>query len=719
MQVSVTIIGTCYFFVFFLVFLFAYKVFFRTFVPVKHAILTIALLLAFTSQAAGDNLDSLVLSRLFTYKRNFTNNVKGFSTNVYVKFHYQTNRRNVALWLIPHGYSIANGDRHFVSEQYSRVTFNDVDDYETNRQVFYTTIPHNRRTMPTLFEFLTPNLYNVTLYGDHVLSPFNRENRIYYKYTVYRLDERYIRVNFRPRLMPNTQLVSGQALVEYRTGRIEQVELNGEFDMIRFKTLTMQGRYGVRALLPRFVQTDVRFKFIGNDITSHFEALYDCPITLPDTLHIEGDRQMIESVRPIALSAAEQAVYEEYDKQNEPEEIEDTLSVTPAEPDSVALAEEQRQKNKHNYWEEIGWDLIGSNLIHSISTENKRGYLKLFPLLNPQYFSFSASKGFSYRMKMGARYRFTPQKSISTEPQVGYNFKLHEFYYTLPLTFTYNERLNGHIYAHLQKDNRIGNNTVLEEIQAEHGNIPELEQRDLDLFSDTHFSIRNIITPRPWLTLEVGFIYHHRKAINAEEMRRFDKPVTYNSLAPLIGIKYRPWKTAPIFSFDIEHGMKTKFSDLPYTRWEFDVSYKHHMSHLQQLNLRFGGGLYTYREKDYFMDFANFRDNNLPEGWDDDWTGDFQLLSSDLYNASNYYLRSNVSYETPLFGVALVPILGRYVERERVYLNSLSIAHTRIYSELGYGFTCRAFSMGLFASFLNVHYQSMGCKFTFELFRRW
>ena len=682
----------------------------------KHVILTIILLLAFTTRAAGENLDSLVLSRVFTYKRNFTNNVKGFSTNVYVKFHYQTHRRNVTLWAIPHGYSIADGKRDFVTEQYSRVTFNDVDDYETNQQVAYSTIPHYRSVMPTLFEFLTPDLYDVTLYGDHVLSPFNRENRIYYKYTVYRLDERYIRVNFRPRLLPNTQLIHGQALVEYRTGRIEQVEMNGEFDMIRFKTLTMQGRYGARALLPRFVQTDIRFKFLGNNITSHFEALYDCPITLPDTLHVEDNRQMIDSVRPIALSEAEQAVYADYDLQNAPEEpvVEDTVTVA----DSTAVTEEPH-KRKHNYWEEIGWDIIGSNLMRSISTENARGYLKLFPLLNPQYFSFSASKGFSYRMKMGARYKFTPQQSISTEPQIGYNFKLRELYYTLPLTFTYNERLNGHIYAYLQKDNRIGSSTVLEEIREEHGDIPELEQRDLDIFSDIHFSIANIIRPRPWIMIETGVIFHRRKSLNPDEMRRFGKPVTYNSLAPLLGIKIRPWKNAPIFSFDIEHGMKTKISDLPYTRIEADVSYKHHMSHLQQLNLRFGGGLYTYREKDYFMDFANFRDNNLPEGWDDDWSGNFQLLSSDMYNASNYYLRSNVSYETPLFGVSLVPILGRYVERERIYLNSLSIAHTRIYSELGYGFTCRAFSVGLFASFLNVQYQRMGCKFTFELFRRW
>ena len=41
------------------------------------------------------------------------------------------------------------------------------------------------------------------------------------------------------------------------------------------------------------------------------------------------------------------------------------------------------------------------------------------------------------------------------------------------------------------------------------------------------------------------------------------------------------------------------------------------------------------------------------------------------------------------------------------------------YTEIGYGFTTRFVSIGLFASFLKTQYQEIGCKFTFELFRKW
>jgi hypothetical protein len=66
-----------------------------------------------------------------------------------------------------------------------------------------------------------------------------------------------------------------------------------------------------------------------------------------------------------------------------------------------------------------------------------------------------------------------------------------------------------------------------------------------------------------------------------------------------------------------------------------------------------------------------------------------------------------------------LPWVGRIVETERIYISALSIEHTRPYFELGYGFQNRFFSTGIFASFLNTHFQSFGCKFTIELFRRW
>jgi hypothetical protein len=66
-----------------------------------------------------------------------------------------------------------------------------------------------------------------------------------------------------------------------------------------------------------------------------------------------------------------------------------------------------------------------------------------------------------------------------------------------------------------------------------------------------------------------------------------------------------------------------------------------------------------------------------------------------------------------------LPLLGRIIEKERLYFSALSIDNTRPYYELGYGFSTRFVSLGLFTSFLSSEFQRFDVKFTFELFRRW
>ena len=175
-----------------------------------------------------------------------------------------------------------------------------------------------------------------------------------------------------------------------------------------------------------------------------------------------------------------------------------------------------------------------------------------------------------------------------------------------------------------------------------------------------------------------------------------------------------------MFSINYERAIKgVNKSDLEYERWEFDAQWKKKIPGLRLLNLRAGAGVYTNKKDNLFVDFANFRDENLPEGWDDDWSGNFQLLSSREYNRSDYYLRGNISYESPMLVATWLPYVGKYIEKERFYLSTVLLEKTRPHYELGYGFTNRYISVGAFASFRNTHFDSIGVEIEFELFRRW
>ena len=649
-------------------------------------------------------IDSLVLKRIFNYRQTFTDeNVEGFSTNVYAKINFNVQKRNPTLWLIPTMYSIADGERYLVSESYNKLHFKDVNNYESQRQVSFSTIRHNRRAMPTMWEFMTPDIYDVCLFGDHILSPFNRHNRHFYIYRTLPPENGIVIINFRPRLLNNTQLVSGTAQVDIQTGRVISTLFNGEYDMIRFHTEAELGEGDKRSLLPKQCKTLMSFKFVGNKIYSSFEAVYDSPVTLPDSVDNVFDLAMMDSIRPIPLTEQERNAYNDYMERHKP--------------DTTIVAD---TTDHFNFVKDVLQDAIGDNLISSIRYESENTYMKLSPILDPQYISYSSSHGFSYKLKFGAQFRFNHERLLEFYPWCGYNFKYKKFYFTLPVYYNYSNKRNGRITLVYGNGNRIGNGAIIEEIQHEHGDTLHLDDKQLDYFDDNYLTLSNNIKVTKWLEMEAGFTYHRRVPYNPKELWHWGKPQTYYSFAPMVSLVLTPWKRGPLFSVDYERGINHIFkSNTDYERWEMDASIKYDIKPMRLFNARIGGGFYTRKKNNYFVDYMHFRDNNLPGGWNDDWSGDFQLLNSSWYNESRYYARVNLSYESPLLAASWLPLIGRYFEKERFYLSALSIDHTRPYTELGYGFSTRLVSIGLFASFLNAEFQRFGCKFTFELFRRW
>lgn len=669
-------------------------------------IISLFLLSATVTMASKDKTSSQILSRMFAFQENHNPQVKDKTMQAYTKNYYETYRRNLLLWLIPSMYTIAGGERKFMSERYEQITFKDANTINRKRQVYYTTIPRNRSTMSVLDNFDTPNLYNTTLYGKYVLSPFCKENRLFYQYKVSQRSNGQSRIDFRPRLSTNVQLVSGTAIVNTKTGRITNVVIMGEYDGIDFKTTIKQGSARDTLAMPSNVKTEVDFKFLGNHIASTFSSVYNSPVQLPDTVDVTGDRKLISKLRPISLSKNERAVYASYDSLNNVKP--DTTST-----DSVSEVNKKLQSIK-----ELGWD-VGSYLMSSHGKSSEKYHIRLSPLIEPQYISYSHSRGFSYKMKLAADYYCNENSGLHFNATLGYNFKIKQFYLYAPLRYVYNKKRDNYLELSWDLGNRVGNSAVIDELKDELGELPELDEINLDEFNDNKLKLSNFTRLNSWLRLELGVVYHRRTAVNRYDMQRFNKPDVYQSLAPSIGLHIKPWAKGPNLSINYERSITSKIFDLDYERWEASASKIFKLPSTRQINMQTGAGLYTRRHSNNFMDFANFCVNNLPGGWDDDWTGDFQLLDSKLYNISHYYVSCNVSYETPMILAPFVPFLGKYVERERLYWSGLSIEYTRPYFELGYGFTTRFFSAALFTSFYELNLMQVGTKFTIELFRKW
>jgi hypothetical protein len=209
--------------------------------------------------------------------------------------------------------------------------------------------------------------------------------------------------------------------------------------------------------------------------------------------------------------------------------------------------------------------------------------------------------------------------------------------------------------------------------------------------------------------------------VSAAIMQKYGMPTVYRSFAPMIALKISPWLNAgPLFSIDWERGITgVNRSNIKYERWEFDASWKYNLPGMRVLNMRAGAGFYVHREQNYFVDYANFHDNNLPGGWNDDWSGNFELLSGSVYNLSDYYIRANTSYDSPMLIASGIPYLGKFIEHERFYFGTAVIADSRPYFELGYSFTNRYVSLAMFAGFNGARFKQIGFDFSYEIFRRW
>lgn len=666
-------------------------------------IIGIAIWVAMPQQTcARSKADTLIVSRMFGFKEGVDTAGCAHKTRVYTKFRFHIDRKNVLLMTVPDLYLIAKGrQRTFISETVHDIDFRSLNDWQPHEVAHASTMPHGKAVFSTLLNYLTPDLYGTTLVKNNLLSPFNRHNRHFYRYRVSRLTGGNAIVSFRAK-HSNTQLVSGFALVDIASGRILRSEIKSEYDMVKFTLHVEMGHSGIQQLLPKTSEVNATFKYLGNKVRCNVRSVWSPNVTIAPALPSSSSLSAIDSLRPELLDSIDLAIY----AQN-------------------ARADTTLKQRHHSQAKYILWDIIGKNLVDRIKSnygKNNQGYFRISPIMNPLYLGYSHRRGITYKFDVRTSYPFTANNAISARFKGGYSFKLRQFYFSLPLRWNYDIRHNGYTEIEIGNGNRITNSKVLEQVKAERTDTINWDAMQLDYFKDAHLRLLNSIDITRRFGLKVGFVYHRRTPVEKQSFVVADKPLIYNSFSPFAELQIRPWYyRGPIFTIDYEQGISGVMqSSSRYTRWEFDGSYIHRMKCMRSLSLRVGGGFYTSKgDNQYFLDYSNFRDNNIPGGWNDDWSGDFELLNSNWYNASDYYVRANMTWESPLMLLSWLPVVGRVMERERIYCSALAVRHLHPYMEYGYGFTNRLFSMGIFAAMRNQHFDGMGFKVGLELFSKW
>ena len=725
------------------------------------SLIIFCLLLPLAVQAKREKVDmpdkpmvsDSILQCIFQFSPFYSRIIDEYKADLYIKGKVKVHKRNHLIRYVPSMFRFEKHINDYLMESLSELHYTAPDIYDRKIKAVSTTFPRNRGQITDVMDCLNMNIYSSSLMSDKLLSPLDKKSSRYYHYLLDSIagppDCQRYKILIIPKFR-GTQLVSGYMWVSDQIWTIRELYIEGVYDVIRFKVRVKMGEEGDVEFLPVQFDLNLVFKFIGNHLEmdmgawlkyneikfyegaarrksqkKHRHDLTESYKLTCDSEQLITDKEKFNELRPIPLSALEDSLYRSYALRQ------DTLLRVP-----------KKKKNEHlEFWGELGDMLISSYNVNLSSM----GSVHCSPLINPVLLDYSHSRGFSYKQKFKYSRLFHDGRILRISPQIGYNFTHKELYVKADADWQYWPEKQASFEVSVGNGNRIYSSVVLDQLKQLPDSTFNFDQLELDYFKDVYLNLFHNIEIVNGLFIKAGVSVHWRYLINNSKVI-LEKPLPdkdwaalrgirseYNSFAPRIRIEWTPGmyyymngrrkmnvgSSMPTFMLDYERGIKGVFKSTgAHERWEFDIQQNLKLSGIRSIGYRIGGGMFTKQEDMYFVDFANFARRNLPEGWNDDIGGTFQLLDGRWYNSSRQYWRGNFTYESPF--IFLKP-LNRWlglVQQERLYGGILFMPHLNPYIELGYGIGTHIFDVGAFVSTINGQFDTFGFKFTFELFNK-
>ena len=700
---------------------------------------------AFPVPPAHRHVPDSVLDKMFHFASIYEDIVTDYWADLYLKGHFRIHRQNRLIRFIPSMFRFEKGVNDYMYESISQFHYTAPQLYERKIRAVSTTFSSDYSQFFDIFDYIRFNLYSSSMMEDRFLSPFSARSKSFYYYeldsVIYRDAGVYV-IKVTPRFK-STQLLSGRFWLSSDDWTIRYIDLKGTYDLIKFHIRMFMGDADEKRYLPVFMNLDIVFNFLRNDLEMNYTGWFHYnDITLAgqkegerrkrrkkkdrynvsrsyiltcDTAQLIKDRKLFSGMRPIPLSHREDSLYKAFD-QRRAKDLGDTIP-------------KKQTKLKKNL---VYLGQLGDALISSYNVDiSKIGSINCSPLINPLLISYSHRNGISYKQEFKYNKLFHDGRLLRITPQIGYNFTRKELYASADCEYIYNPRKHGSIVLSAGNGNRIYSSIVLDQLQSMPDSLLNFDNLELDYFKDIYLNVAHNIEIVNGLNLWTGLSMHWRYTKSTPEVEARVRS-HYNSFAPRIRVEWTPGmyyymnnnrkvnvgSKYPTFVVDYERGIKILDSSGKYERIEFSAEQKIRFNEIHTLAYHVGGGFFTNQEDLFFVDYVDFANRNLPQGWNDDIGGTFQLLDSRWYNASRHYFRGNVFFETPFLLLYPVSRLMSFVQKERLYGGLLFMPHLNPYVELGYGIGTHIFDFGVFIGNEKGKFTTVGCKFTFELFNR-
>lgn len=669
----------------------------------------------------------------------YQSSVSHYEADIYIKGRTEILKQNYLMRFGHHLFPVNWRTKDMVFEMVSHSKFNSPNNYLHDfKAINGSTIP-NKAKQKEVLTFLNLNVYSPTIYNEGIIMPVGGNAFSYYNFS---LDSTYYEDGLKIhviRFMPkrwSQKLICGNLFILDQSWSIDKIDVNGRFSFAEFNLVMTFGRDYHHFLLPQTADLFLRYQVLGNAVVTTYHSAFKYetvewvkedhkkktkkPLDLTgyyrlssDTIPIITDSAYWDSKRDIPLSQEEQSVY----RQTQPKVI------TPSDTGNI------RRYLK-----------VTEKLTNTIDLDYKTTRLKYSGILNPFQLGYSGRNGITYRQKLRLSKTFDRDRQLRFRPEIGYVFKRKELFFTVAADWEYKPEKQGALSLSLGNSNQGYSSEIMKDINEQlKDSTFNFDDLNLKYFKHYYIELRNEIELFNGFQLMTSLSYHRRIPLKKKADIDVGEDVTdllndnYHDFTPVVGVSYTPrqyyWMDGyrkeylyshyPTISLEVARAIPGIWkSSGDYCRVEADVHQSIYLGLSRRFNYHISGGMYTNQKSTYFADFRYFARRNFPESWDDRFGGVFNELKGEWFNASDQYAQAHFMYESPFMLMRLFkPKATRYVLTERFYLSQLWTPLLPSYTEVGYGFGNNLFNVAAFASFRKLEYQSIGVKFTFELFQ--
>lgn len=704
---------------------------------VRALCICFVLLLSVVASAAtkGDSAAVAVAERMARTIVEESAGVESLSAVLYVRERVEVEKKNLLLNLFPDMTRFDKGKDCYLAELFYNIRYIHNALPEIRRLGSLSTFERSNGEMDRVLAFMTPQIFGERLFNAEQLSPLYPTNLSYYHYST---DEDFneagaVKICFSSRFDNIQLLKSGWVVVDNETSLPERFYAEGWDEQSRFAVEYVMGCDSLERFVVKEINLSIDYSFAANRLGIEVFAVFDYSALQAKSCS-ENLRRQYDITHP-ASELVKPAIedFEEFAIAHRPRPLTKGDSLVYISGGVIARNDTLFSAGSDDRLMRLLWTL-GDEAVSSHSLSWGNSDLKLSPIINPSYLSYSSSRGLAYKFSLNFKSRLSSESTLELKPEIGYNFKRKELYWGVKGRLSFAPLRRASLSIDIGRESSIYSSYMLDAISStvldslDFESMPFFYYRDFHIKSNIGFEVANGFELKP------GVAFYKRTILDSEPgFAASGQPLkeVYRQLAPNIRLSWQPGmyyyiaggkkvnigSLAPRFALDVEQGVSGLFgSNGVYTRAEFEAQYRCRLSSSASLYMRFGAGGYFYTKDIYFVNYSFLKNNLLPLDKGDDVRGEFQLLSSEWYNSANKYIRAAVAYESPFLAVQKLLPSARFVKNEALYCNVLFISHLLPYTELGYGVETPYVNLGFFVSFENAEFGRLGYKISFSLF---